>query len=425
MMKKQHFSALALTLFILTFFFSCKAPALPRGEETESLSDTNIAETNAKESETVPSSSSETEHAMTSETEHAWESETDANTEHTLSNGVPIEQALLEKMTTEEKIGQLFLCRAPEKAEEGKEILEKYHVGGFIFFAKNFKNETPGTFRSMIEEYQSVSKVALLTAVDEEGGTVCRVSLYPSFREEKFASPAELYAEGGMEGVLRDSEEKSRFLLSLGINFNLAPVADVSETESDFIYDRTIGLDAAGTAEYISSVVRKMSSDGIICSLKHFPGYGGNKDTHKDMVYDKRTLDELREKDFLPFDAGIAAGAPVVMVSHNIVSCIDGELPASLSPKVNALLREELGFEGAIMTDDLSMDAIRKFTVSEDAAVLAVLAGNDLLCSSDIAVQFEAVSAALEDGRISPDALDRAVLRILKLKLEYGVIKGQ
>ncbi|MBR4296233.1 MAG: beta-hexosaminidase [Clostridia bacterium] len=328
---------------------------------------------------------------------------------------------LLSSMTLEEKVGQLFLCRNPLLLSDGLRLIEEKHVGGIIFFGRDFRNSNPEKFKDLIKSYNEKSKTPLLTAVDEEGGTVCRASLYDAFRHEKFSSPAELYEAGGIDAILADAKEKSEFLLDLGLNFNLAPVADLSQDEQDFIYKRSLGKGTSETSDFVRETVRVMNESGILSALKHFPGYGGNADTHIGIVYDTRSIETLRQNDFLPFIAGIEAGAPVILVSHNIIECIDSSLPASLSPKVIDILRTELKFDGVIMTDDLSMGAIESFTESGNAAVLAILAGNDLLCCSDIENQYDAVLEAVKDGRISEDRLNESVLRILKMKLKYNI----
>ncbi len=329
---------------------------------------------------------------------------------------------ILSNMTLREKIGQLFLARNPKTEEEGVKLIDEMGVGGIIFFGRDFKDSTPEEFRSLMASYSDAAKISLLTAVDEEGGDVCRVSNYKAFREEKFSSPAELYREGGMERILSDCDEKSAFLLSLGLNFNLAPLADISVDENDFIYHRVLGEDRDKTAEYASSVVSRMNENGILSALKHFPGYGNNEDTHTGIAYDSRSLDYLRENDLVPFAEAIKAGAPVVMVSHNVITALDGENPASLSPKIYELLRNELGFEGVIMTDDLSMGAIGDFTDSGESAILAIEAGADLLCCSDIETQYNALLDAVERGRISTERIEVSVLRLLKMKLNFGII---
>ena len=318
-------------------------------------------------------------------------------------------------MTLEEKVGQMFIVRCPEEDAAAK--AEQYHLGGYILFARDFEDKTPETVREAIEAYQRVSELPMLIGVDEEGGTVTRISRYPAFRAEPFASPQELYQAGGLEAVAQDTEEKCELLESLGVNVNFAPVCDVSGNPSDFIYERSFGQNAQLTAEYVRTVVEKMRERGMLCVLKHFPGYGNNADTHTGIAYDSRPYETFETSDFLPFQAGIESGAQMVLVSHNIVSCMDGERPASLSPRVHEILREELGFTGVIVTDDLAMDGVRDFTDDGNAAVLAVQAGNDLLCCTDFETQIPAVLEAVEGGEITEERIEESVLRILEMKL--------
>lgn len=322
---------------------------------------------------------------------------------------------ILNGMTLEEKVGQMFIVRCPEEDAAAK--AEQYHLGGYILFARDFEDKTPETVREAIEAYQRVSELPMLIGVDEEGGTVTRISRYPAFRAEPFASPQELYQAGGLEAVAQDTEEKCELLESLGVNVNFAPVCDVSENPSDFIYERSFGQNAQLTAEYVRTVVEKMRERGMLCVLKHFPGYGNNADTHTGIAYDSRPYETFETSDFLPFQAGIESGAQMVLVSHNIVSCMDGERPASLSPRVHEILREELGFTGVIVTDDLAMDGVRDFTDDGNAAVLAVQAGNDLLCCADFKTQIPAVLEAVEGGEITEERIEESVLRILEMKL--------
>ena len=156
--------------------------------------------------------------------------------------------------------------------------------------------------------------------------------------------------------------------------------------------------------------------------LKHFPGYGNNPDTHTQMVRDSRSLEDLEAVDLVPFAAGIEAGADAILMSHNIIEALDGESPASLSPAVHDYLRNSMDFQGVIVTDDLAMQAITGAYGPEEAAVLAVLAGNDLLCSSEYTIQYPAVLEAVQSGRIPEAQLDASVLRILEWKKELGLI---
>lgn len=327
---------------------------------------------------------------------------------------------LLEEMTLEEKVGQMFLVRCPEDALEG---INRYHVGGFVLFAVDFDGETEVSVRKKIASYQESSDIPMIISVDEEGGSVVRVSKYREFRDSAFLSPGELYEAGGMERIAEDTEEKAELLLTLGINVNLAPVCDITDDKGAFLYARSFGGTAEETADYVKTVVETAKNAGLGSVLKHFPGYGNNADTHEGIVYDSRSYETYTESDFQPFLAGIEAGAGAVMVSHNIVQCMDAERPASLSPEVHRILREELSFDGVILTDDLYMDAIQDFTGTEAAAVAAVLAGNDMLCCTDFEVQIPAVIAAVEDGRISEEQMDASVLRILQWKDALGLLE--
>ena len=329
-------------------------------------------------------------------------------------------QLLLESMSLEERVGQLFLARCT--AASAIEDIQNYHLGGYVLFGIDFQDQTPDSMRSIITSYQDTAKIPLLIAVDEEGGTVTRVSRYPQYRSSPFPSPRTLYTMGGMEAVLEAEQEKCGLLYSLGINVNLAPVCDISTQPGAILYQRSLGQDAQITSEFISQTVVLMEQHQIGSVLKHFPGYGDNADTHVQIAYDQRSLEALEGCDLLPFRAGIDAGADAIMVSHNIVEALDPEYPASLSPAVHTYLRQNMGFEGVILTDDLVMNAITEQYGAGEAAVLAVLAGNDLICATEYAVQYQAVLDAVLSGRIDYYTLTDAVLRILRWKQELGLI---
>ena len=188
------------------------------------------------------------------------------------------------------------------------------------------------------------------------------------------------------------------------------------------MYYRSLGLNPEETGTVVSGMVETMKENGIAAVLKHFPGYGNNADTHVGIARDKRPLKELEKNDLVPFRAGFDAGCGAVLVSHTIVECLDTELPASLSPTVISYIREEMSFDGVIVTDDLVMEAITDAYGPEESAVMAILAGNDLLCSSEYEIQYRAVLEAVEEGRISMDLLDAAVLRVLTWKYQMGLL---
>ena len=341
-------------------------------------------------------------------------------------NFVPVDQAqvILDKMSLEEKIGQMFLIRYSDDQTVLSDIAQ-YNPGGILLFAKDFENHTKESIKAQLDTCQQASGTPLIIGVDEEGGVVTRISCFTNFRSERFKSPQDLYAEGGFERIASDTDEKCALLKSIGINVNLAPVADVSEDPSSFIYDRTIGQNAEITSEYVRTVVGRMKANGMGSALKHFPGYGDNGDTHTDIITDTRPLGAFVSGDLLPFQAGIDEGTDIVLVSHNIVSCMDPDYPASLSPTVHALLRNTIGFDGVIMTDDLVMSAITEYTDGKSAAVQAVIAGNDLLCCSDYAVQVPAVIEAVKSGVISEERINESAKRIIQMKLDLGIIQPE
>lgn len=326
---------------------------------------------------------------------------------------------MLDNMSVEEKVGQMFMVRVPK--ENADKRVSEYHLGGYIMFGRDFDNKTKEEVINNIASWQEASDIPMLIGVDEEGGTVNRISTNTEFRSEPFKSSQELYAEGGFDLIYEDTIIKANFLKELGINVNFAPVVDVSTNPDDYIYKRSFGKNANLTSEYAEVVVRAMKESNIASVLKHFPGYGNNADTHTGISIDNRTLETFKENDFLPFEAGIKAGANIVLVSHNIVTNMDSNNPASLSTRVHEILRNDLGFAGVIITDDLYMDAISK-NYDSSVAVLAILAGNDLICTTDFESQIPEVIAAVEDGTISIDRINESVRRILELKLELNLI---
>lgn len=329
-------------------------------------------------------------------------------------------QELLGGMTLEEKVGQMFIARCPEKAAAEKAA--QYHLGGYILFGRDFAGKTREQIVADIASYQGAVEVPLLIGVDEEGGTVNRVSTNPNLRAVPFWAPQDLYHEGGFELIRSDTKEKSELLKSLGINLNFAPVSDVSTDPNDFIYARSFGQDAAQTAEFVKTVVTVMKEEKMGSVLKHFPGYGNNTDTHTGVAYDARPYETFVNSDFVPFQAGIAAGANVVLVAHNVIEQVDNTVPASLSAKIHEILRNDLGFRGVAITDDLIMDGVREFGTDEQTAVMAVQAGNDLLCSTNFETQMPAVVQAVQDGTITEDRIDESVTRILEMKAELGIL---
>lgn len=329
----------------------------------------------------------------------------------------------LRSMTLEEKVGQLFFVWCPASGAADK--IAQYHLGGVLLATRDYQDSlgnwlTAEAFSSKLETFQTAAAydtgLRLFIGSDEEGGTVTRASRNPYLFPSKSRSPRELYASGGVGAIVNDAMQKSFRLSELGINVNFAPVCDVSTDPGDFIYDRALGQDAAVTADYVTRVVLSMGDAGMGGVLKHFPGYGNNADTHAGAAVDERPYEQFAENDFLPFRAGIEAHGkiePFVLVSHNIVTCMDAERPASLSPFVHYVLREELGFEGVIITDDLAMGAVAEY---DNAAVSALLAGNDMIVTADFETQIPQVLAAVRDGTLPVSVVDEACERVLRAK---------
>lgn len=328
---------------------------------------------------------------------------------------------IMDEMSIEEKVGQLFLVRYD--VWSAKEQIKNYYPGGYVLFAKDFEDHTKTTIKLELDENQKLSKIPLTFAVDEEGGYVTRVSRFSEFRDEKFQSSQYYYSIGGYDKLEEIEKEKASLLLSLGLNLNLAPVADVSVNSDDFMYIRTFGKDANETSTYISNMVSYAKDNGISSCLKHFPGYGNNVDTHTGSAYDKRSYETFTSSDYLPFISGIEAGVPTIMVSHNVMECVDSTYPASLSKKViTGELREKLEFSGIVITDDLAMDAVKSYVDEGSAAVLAINAGNDMIITSDFETMYNEVLKAVNDGTIEKETVDNAVRRILAWKHAYGLM---
>ena len=344
--------------------------------------------------------------------------ETEAPTEAVTESDYAEE--LLSTMSLKEKVAQMMMVSCHEGVNI--EAASSYGVGGICLYGYSFEEKTAEQVVSMIESYQDLVNVPMLVSTDEEGGTVTRVSSNPNLRESPFLSPSELYEEGSMDLVESDTLEKASLLLSLGINVNLAPVCDVPLSEDNYIYDRCFSLDANDTSDYVKTVVSAMRVKGIGSTLKHFPGYGGSVDTHESISYDNRDYSAFENGDFKPFKAGIKAGADSVLVSHNIVTCMDENMPASLSKPIHDILRDELGFDGIIITDDLVMEGIQQFTDGESAAVLAVKAGNDMIICEDYRSSVDAIMQAVNNGEIDEAQIDESVVRVLKWKEKLGLL---
>lgn len=317
----------------------------------------------------------------------------------------------LDKLTVDEKIGQVLLARVPEG--DATEAVKKYKFGGYVLFERDFKDKTKEEINTEIKTYQDVSDIPMIMATDEEGGKVVRASSNTKLRSTPFLSSQDLYKKGSFDLIREDTLDKSKFLKDLGINVNLAPVVDVVTDTTAYMYNRSLGQNTELTSKYAETVIKASKTDDVSYVLKHFPGYSNNSDTHSGSSVDGRTLEEIKETDLPPFKAGIDAMAEAVLVSHNIVDSIEKDTPASLSKNVHEMLRQELNFSGIVITDDLDMLATKN---SQDVYLNALKAGNDMLIVTDYDAAFDEVKAAINDNILDPDVLEKAALRVIAWK---------
>lgn len=337
-------------------------------------------------------------------------------------------QALLDGMTTHEKICQLLIVQ-PEVLTGGSTVtgmtdelaaaLRTYPVGGLLLSAGNMTSGEQ--LAALTTALSNGGKTAPLISVDEEGGRVAR--LMNTVGTTKLGSMYSYRAQG-TQGAHDNAQTIARDIAAYGFNTDFAPVADVwTNKRSNAIGDRAYSDDYDEAAELVAAAVKGFHDGGVICCLKHFPGHGSTAaDSHDGAATVDKTLPQLRQEDLKPFVSGIAAGADMVMVGHLTVPTMD-DAPASVSRKiVTNLLRYDLGFRGVIVTDGLQMQALAQYTDGEKA-VLALAAGNDMLLEiSDVPGAVAAVEQALADGTLTQAALDQSVLRILQLKLAHGIV---
>lgn len=344
-------------------------------------------------------------------------------------------EAKLAAMTLREKVGQLFwvrpealdFSRNPEKntlTQSMRRNLEQYPVGGIVVFKKNIQDENQ--LSSLIADFQNTSQIPMIVAVDEEGGSVARLANHEAFSLPKYKSAREIGETGDPEQARQMGQTIGGYLHSYGFNLDFAPVADVdSNPANPVIGRRAFSTDAQQTAQMVAAAVEGFHEAGMLCTVKHFPGHGDTgQDSHYGTATSYKTWEEMKAMEMLPFEAGIAAGADVVMTAHITTpnATTDG-LPASLSyTMITERLRGELGFQGVIATDALEMNAIKKHFTPAESAVAALRAGVDvLLMPSDLRAAFDGVVQAVEDGTLSEERLNESVRRVLTLKQKAGL----
>lgn len=343
-----------------------------------------------------------------------------------------IEETLAD-MTLEEKIGQMIMMDfrshedgtpMTELSEEAAEEIEGYHLGGVILFAENL--DTAEQTKALTEQMQEAAELPLLIGIDEEGGIVSRLDK-SNIPHEQIPSAAM------MAGDTVQAEAAGRTIGSelkeLGINVDFAPVADIyTNPENTVIGERAFGTDAQTVSDMASAFAAGLAEEGVLAVAKHFPGHGDTAtDSHYGVAMAEQTLEELRAEEFLPFQRLIDEGIPFVMAGHITTPNATGDgLPASLSAQILGLLRQELGFEGIIITDAMNMGAITEAFSPGESAVMAVEAGVDIiLMPANLEEACQGLLEAVSSGEITEERLEESVRRILEVKYEAGLLEEQ
>ena len=368
-----------------------------------------------------------TESGTTTEEQTADSQET---TEVTEEEKPSLVDETLAGMTLHEKVCQMMFVTPEElTGEDGvtvagdatRQALENYLVGGIVYFAKNL--ESQDQVKEMIDNSQKYSSIGLFVATDEEGGVVNRLM---DTVGTTYIGSMYYYKDDGDETAYENAYTIANDMSALGFNLDFAPVADVwSNPDNTVIGERAYSDDYAQAAELVGNAVKGFNDGGVMCTLKHFPGHGDTaEDSHYSSAYVHRTKEEIMADEMQPFRSGIEAGAEFVMVGHLIVPDID-EVPATLSYKIaTGILRDELKFEGVAITDSFEMESIADNYSVDDAVVMSVKAGMDMILQpKDMASAVNSIEQAVADGELSEDRIDESVRRILTLKESRGLLK--
>ena len=368
-----------------------------------------------------------TESGTTTEEQTADSQET---TEVTEEEKPSLVDETLAGMTLHEKVCQMMFVTPEElTGEDGvtvagdatRQALENYPVGGIVYFAKNL--ESQDQVKEMIDNSQKDSSIGLFVATDEEGGVVNRLM---DTVGTTYIGSMYYYKDDGDETAYENAYTIANDMSALGFNLDFAPVADVwSNPDNTVIGERAYSDDYAQAAELVGNAVKGFNDGGVMCTLKHFPGHGDTaEDSHYSSAYVHRTKEEIMADEMQPFRSGIEAGAEFVMVRHLIVPDID-EVPATLSYKIaTGILRDELKFEGVAITDSFEMESIADNYSVDDAVVMSVKAGMDMILQpKDMASAVNSIEQAVADGELSEDRIDESVRRILTLKESRGLLK--
>ncbi len=325
-------------------------------------------------------------------------------------------------LTLKEKIGQMLMAGF-DGASAPSYLLDWLacgRIGGVYLFARNV--ESPAQVKQLVDSCHNAAKYPILVGIDQEGGAVAR--LRAGFSE----SPGAMALGASRDRQLAEDIAfmLGRELAALGINWNFAPVADVAHNSANpSVGTRSAGADKDQVRDFVIAQIKGFERAGVASTAKHFPGLGNSEiDTHEALARVSGSLRYLYEEDLIPFRGAISANAPCIMTSHVMFEELDDRYPASLSPRViDGLLRGELGYDRAVCTDCMEMKAITDGWGAGESAVLAVLAGADMLLFSHSRARqeaaYDALLGAAESGRISIERIDKSIKRIGAIKRRY------
>ncbi len=340
--------------------------------------------------------------------------------------------AKLSEMSLEQKVAQLFIVRPESLTGVGQVIaagdatkaaLEKMPVGGVVYFSDNLQDtdQTREMLSNTMKYGEEINSLPLFLCVDEEGGTVSRVGGNPGFGVDNVGDMCDVGATGDTDHAYEVAKHIGTYLQYLGFNVDFAPDADIANNPNGTMGLRSFGSTADVVAPMVAAQVRGFEDGGVLCSAKHFPGIGGALgDSHDGRIYSEKTLDEIRAEELLPFEAAMEEDVPFVMVGHLSMPTITGDNdPASMSSEiVTDLLRNELGYQGIIITDSMGMGAATDSLPVERLGVEPLKAGVDMvLMPADLEAAYQGVLDAIAAGELTEERIDDSVTRVLTLKL--------
>ena len=370
------------------------------------------------------------------------EKSTPGSTASTLTKNTSPDPAasLVAKMSLEDKVAQMFMV-TPEalskfngsvvaSGDQTKKAFAKRPVGGVIYNSANL--QSPEQVKTMLSNLQKYSKdrvgIPVFIAVDEEGGTVARVSGSKSMGIKPYPNMSEVGAGKDSNRALQIGTEMGKYLADLGFNIDFAPDADVlTNPQNNLLKYRAFSSDPQTVTTMTAAFTKGLQTSGVLATYKHFPGHGSTSaDSHKGITVSQQDVTELEQVDLVPFKDAVAKDVKLIMVSHVCFPKAFGDnTPASLSKKVvTGWAREKLQYQGILITDAMSMGAISDNYQPSEAAVKAIQAGIDIVLDpKDFDAAYQGVLAAVKSGKISQEQVNQAVTRIVATKLELNSAK--